>query len=137
VITSITGSRVLDIFDPLEKIASLLLPFVALGVLVYWTAMRFARRRRFFAAGIGAFVVFNGVALVLAYRYHQSLVEYCEPENRATGGSGLDCLEPSNWWFIDALALAWLVVAAALAAVVVVAYRRRRASTRSAPREVA
>lgn len=75
-------------------------------------------------AGVFAFVLFNAVAAALAYWYHQSLLDYCEPENRYTGGSGLDCLEPYNWPFIYMLGLGWLVVALTLAALVVWAYLR-------------
>jgi hypothetical protein len=98
--------------------------------------MRFARRRWFFAASIGAFVVLNSVAFALAYWYQQSLVAYCERENRATGGSaGSTASSRITGGSSTPLVLAWLVVAAAVAAAVVVAYRRRRESTRSAPYE--
>ena len=110
--------------------------FLGLGALVYLGGMCLARTRRFLEASLGAFVLIDLGAFILAYRYHQSLLDYCDDENRATGGSGLDCLEPYNWPFIYMLMLAWFTVACALLAVVLQAYRRRRSAGAAGQRRV-
>jgi hypothetical protein len=78
------------------------------------------------------FIAFNVTVAILAWREYQSLLDYCEGENRATGGSGLDCLEGYSWPAISLALFAWFFVAVLLGGAAL-AERRRRAGRPAAP----
>jgi len=58
--------------------------------------------------------------------YYRSLVDYCEPENDFLGRSGLDCLEPSQWFAVNGMLFASLLVECAVAVVVGAAFVHSR-----------
>ena len=77
-------------------------------------------------------VVTTGLAIAW-WRCYLSLLNYCEDENRHLGRSGLDCLEPGNWFAIDAMLFASAMGEIAVAVVVGAAFvhRRRQQLTRT------
>ena len=114
------------------------LVFLAVGAfgafkLGWWLLVSTVRRAWLLRASLSVFLVFVTVSAAAAYRYYRSLVDYCEEENAVIGGSALDCLEPYNWFAINAMALVWLVAAGVLGALVVAAYRERRRGEAALP----
>ena len=77
------------------------------------------------------FVAFNLTVAILAWREYRSLLDACEGENRATGGSGLDCVEGYSWLAIYLGLFAWFFVAVLLGGAAL-ADQRRRAGRRAA-----
>jgi hypothetical protein len=69
-------------------------------------------------------VVTTGLAIVW-WRYYLSLLDYCEAENRYLGRSGLDCLEPYNWFAINGMLFASALLEIAVAVVVGAAFVHR------------
>jgi hypothetical protein len=80
---------------------------------------------------VALFVVVTTGLAIFWWRYYLSLLDYCKAENRALGRSGLDCLEPSNWFAINGMLFVSAVAEIAVAVVVgaAVVHRRKRVPT--------
>ena len=78
------------------------------------------------------FIAGTAVLAFLAYRGHQSLVDYCEgsPEV-AAGGEGLSCLEPQHWTTIVAGVGLLLMLEIGLSVVLGAAIVNRRRTQRT------
>jgi hypothetical protein len=75
---------------------------------------------------VALFVVVTAGLAISWWRYYLSLLDSCEAENRYLGRSGLDCLEPGNWFAIDVMLFASAIGEIAVAVVVGAAFVHRR-----------
>jgi hypothetical protein len=76
---------------------------------------------------VALFVAVNALLAFLAYRSYLFLLGYCEEfPDRKLGSRGLDCLEPSHWFAINAMLLGCAIVEIAVAVVLGAAFMHRR-----------